>query len=108
MASTRVSIRRSSWAAGGAGCAAIAAQAFGDRREVIADDGGVERALVREVVVDHRLVDAGAAGDAVDGGGGKAASAEFVGGRRQDTRAGSGGGAAAAALVDGTSHQIPN
>ena len=71
--STKVSIRRSSLLVGRERLGGDGAQASRTmRREMLADDGGVERALVREVVVDHRLVDAGAAGDAVDGGGGEA------------------------------------
>ena len=53
-------------------------------REDVADDAGVEGALVREVVVDHRLVDARAAGDAIDGGGGEAVGAELVAGGGED------------------------
>ena len=63
-----------------------------DRREMLADDGGVEGALARKVVVDHRLVDAGAAGDAVDGGRGEAARAELVGGGGENAAAGAGRG----------------
>ena len=57
---------------------------------MLADDRGVEGALVREVVVDHRLVDAGAAGDAVHGGRGEPARAELVGGGGEDAAAGAG------------------
>jgi hypothetical protein len=47
-----------------------------------------------EVVVDHRLVEAGACGDAVDGGGGESAEGELGGGGGEDALAGirSGGG----------------
>src|SRR5207248_2021316 len=63
-----------------------------ERGVQLADDGGVERALVRKVVIDHRLVDAGAAGDAVHGGGGKAPGAELVARGGQDAAAGAWGG----------------
>ena len=69
------------------------ADALGDGREDVADDAGVEGALVREVVVDHRLVDACAAGDAIDGGGGEAVGAELVAGGGEDARSGVGCGA---------------
>ena len=44
------------------------------------EDLAVERRLAPEVVVDHRLVDAGGAGDAVDVGAGEAARGELGGG----------------------------
>jgi hypothetical protein len=47
------------------------------------------------VVVDHRLVDAGLPGDAVDAGGGKSALGELGGGRPEDELSGIAGGAAA-------------
>jgi hypothetical protein len=40
-----------------------------------------------EVVVNHRLVEAGAGGDAVDGGGGEPAECEFYGGSAEDALA---------------------
>src|SRR5918994_2071432 len=52
--------------------------ALRDRREDVTDDAGIERALVGKVVVNHRLVDASAAGDAIDGGAGETVRAEFV------------------------------
>jgi hypothetical protein len=55
-----------------------------------AEDGGVEGLLAVEVVVDHRLVEAGAGGDAVDGGGGEAAESELGGGGVEDALTGVG------------------
>ena len=66
---------------------------LGDGREDVADDAGVEGALVREVVIDHRLVDACAAGDAIDGGGGKTVGPELVAGGGENARSGVGCGA---------------
>ena len=42
------------------------AHAGGERAEEVGEDGAVEGGLVLEVVVEHRLVHAGARGDAID------------------------------------------
>ena len=52
------------------------------------EDLAVERRLAAEVVVDHRLVDAGGAGDAVDVGAGVAAGGELGGGGGEHAGAG--------------------
>ncbi len=76
------------------------AHARDDRGEHISDDAGIERALVGKVVIDHRLVDPRALGDAVDGGGGKAAGAKLVAGGSEDSLAGVGGACLRASLTD--------
>ena len=81
------SMARSSLSAGGARSAAIAAAAR-RRREIARTMRAVERALAREVVVDHRLVDRGAAGDAIDAGAGEAARGELARGGGEDARSG--------------------
>ncbi len=48
-----------------------------DGAEHVAEDLAVERRLAAEVVVDHRLVEAGGAGDAVDAGAGEATGGEL-------------------------------
>ena len=48
-----------------------------DGAEHVAEDLAVERGLAAEVVVDHRLVQARGAGDAVDAGAGEAARGEL-------------------------------
>ena len=53
----------------------------------VAQDLAVERRLAAEVVVDHRLVEAGGAGDAVDAGAGEAVGRELGGGRGEEARA---------------------
>ena len=52
--------------------------------EHVLEDFAVEVRLAAEVVVNHRLVDAGFLGDAVDAGGGIAALGEFGGGGLED------------------------
>ena len=52
--------------------------------EDLAEQGAIERLLAAEVVVQHRLVDAGAAGDAVDAGAGIAAFGELESGGGED------------------------
>ena len=49
-----------------------------------AQQRAVEALLALEVVVEHRLVDLGAAGDAVDAGAGEAALGELEGGGGED------------------------
>jgi hypothetical protein len=56
------------------------ADALTHRMEHLAEDLLVERRLAVEVVVNHRLVDVGGAGDAVDVGAGKPAGGELGGG----------------------------
>ena len=64
----------------GAPARATSRDARADGAEHVAEDLAVERRLAVEVVVDHRLVDAGGGGDAVDVGAGKAAGGELGGG----------------------------
>ena len=54
------------------------------RREDLAEQRAVEALLAVEVVVEHRLVHAGAAGDAIDAGAGEAALGELEGGGGED------------------------
>ena len=61
-----------------------------DVAQHVADDLAIERQLVGEVVVDHRLVDAGGAGDVVDDDAVEAAARERFGGGGEDGGAGSG------------------
>ena len=56
------------------------ADPLADGVEHLAEDLLIERRLALEVVVDHRLVDVGGAGDAVDVGAGEAARRELGGG----------------------------
>ena len=63
----------------------------GDAAEQVEQDRLVERGLALEVVVEHRLVDAGAGGDAVDLGAVEPAGGELLGGGREDPVAGGGG-----------------
>ena len=65
---------------GGRAGACHLAHARADGVEHVADDLAIEGGLAAEVVVDHRLVDAGGAGDAVDVGAGVAAGGELRGG----------------------------
>jgi hypothetical protein len=74
------------------------AHARTDRVEGLLKHGAVERLLIGEVVVNHRLVQAGAARDAVDAGAGVAAVGEFGGGGVEEPIAGAG---------DGTGHLRP-
>ena len=67
-------------------------QPVGDGGVPVTDDGRVELALAREVVIDHRLVHAGAAGDAIDAGRGEPARGELVGRGSEDAAAGGGRG----------------
>ena len=55
------------------------AHALGDGREYVAEDTGIEGAFVGKVVVNHRLVDTRAPGDAIDGRGGETVDAELGG-----------------------------
>ena len=64
--------------------AAIACRRSAARREHLAQQRAVEALLALEVVVEHRLVHPGAAGDAVDAGAGEAALGEFEGGGGED------------------------
>ena len=59
-------------------------QRFDGEREHLPQEDAIEALLALEVVVEHRLVDAGAAGDAVDAGAGEAVRGEFEGGGGQD------------------------
>ena len=79
--------------------AATARDAGADGAEHVAQDLAVERRLAAEVVVDHRLVEAGGAGDAVDAGAGEPARGELGGGGGEEPVARAGGpvGLAAAA-----------
>ncbi len=60
--------------------AATVAGARADGAEHVAKNLAVELGLVAEVVVDHRLVQAGGVGDAVDAGAGKAVRGKGGGG----------------------------
>src|SRR5262249_46094452 len=66
--------------------------AAADGLEHVAEDFSVEGGLAGEVVVDHRLVQAGGAGDAVDAGAGEAAGGELRGGGGEDPVAGADAG----------------
>jgi hypothetical protein len=66
----------------------------------LADDAGIEGALIGEVVIDHRLVDARASGNAVDGGGGETERPELVGGRGEDPGAGVWGAGRRRAIIN--------
>ena len=102
----RRSAGRACWRAAAA-ARRSAAQPLADRRTVLAEHGAVQRVLAGEVVVDHRLVDAGAAGDAVDGGRGEAARAELEGGGGEDAAAGAGGlGGGACACACASRHRV--
>jgi len=63
-------------------------RAVADGGEDAAEDLEVEGELVVEVVVDHRLVEAGAAGDGVDGGAAEAVEGELGDGGGEDGLAG--------------------
>ena len=67
---------------GGAGGDGL--EALGGAAEGLAQQRAVQPLLAVEVVVEHRLVDAGAAGDAIDAGAGEAARGEFDGGGGED------------------------
>ena len=85
---------RSILSAGAAGAGGDRLQALGGEREHLAQQRAVEALLALEVVVEHRLVDPGAAGDAVDARAGEAALGEFEGGGGEDrgrARRGQGG-----------------
>ena len=60
-----------------------AGDADGDGLEHVAEDLAIERGLAAEVVVDHRLVDARGAGDAIDAGAGEPAGGELSGRSRE-------------------------
>src|SRR5690606_8916917 len=62
----------------------------GDGPEDVEQDLAIERGLAAEVVVDHRLVQAGAGSDAVDLGAGEPAGGELGGGRGEETIAAGG------------------
>ena len=69
-----------------ASASATTGEAFGESLDADGHDLAVQRQLAAEVVVEERLVDARAAGDAIDAGGGEAAVREFVGGGAEDRR----------------------
>ena len=77
---------------GAIGAAATSRDRGPDGAEHVAQDLAIERGLALEVVVDHRLVQARGAGDAVDVGAGVAARGELGGGGGEDAVAGVGGG----------------
>ena len=72
----------------GAGAVVASSAARGDRGEALGEHVAVEAELALEVVVDHRLVDAGPARDAVDAGAGEAAGGELDPGGAEDVAAG--------------------
>ena len=92
--STSALIQASSFCSAEPGPSATARTRAPDGAHHVADDLGVERALAAEVVVEHRLVDAGAGGDAVGAGGVVAALGEFVRRGAEDGGAGVPHGAA--------------
>ena len=55
-------------------------EAFGGEREMTAQQRPIERLFTAEVVIEHGLVDASAAGDTVDAGAGESARGELDGG----------------------------
>ena len=67
--------------------------------EHVAEDVSVKLGFVLEVVVDHRLVQAGGGGDLVDAGAGKAVGGEGAGGSGKDAIAGGVGGGGRPALA---------
>ena len=68
------------------------------RVKICAQERAVERLLAAEVVVEHRLVDAGAAGDAVHAGAGVAALGELERGGGEDAVGRDGGGLLTASI----------
>ena len=78
---------------GGAVSGGDAAQPFGGTREHLSQERTVQPLLAAEVVVEHRLVDPGAAGDAIDAGAGEPACAELERGGGEDGVRGDAGGA---------------
>ena len=75
--------KRADFLLGGALGLARRVHADGDGLEHIAQDFAIERRLAGEVVIDHRLVDARGAGDAIDIGAGEASRRKFGGGRSE-------------------------
>ena len=61
-------------------------EAFGESLDADGHDLAVQRHLASEVVVEERLVDARAAGDAIDTGGVEPAFREFLGGGAENRR----------------------
>ena len=86
--SKKTSMKATILASGAAAEAAIAAVRSRDGGEDAAEDLDVEGDLVVEVVVDHRLVDAGAAGDGVHRGAAEAVGGELGDGGVEDVLAG--------------------
>ena len=89
--SAKSAIASSILSADGRSLEAICVEAIADEGEHLAEQGAVERALALEVVVDHRLVDAGAAGDAIDAGAAEPALGELEGGGGEDAVGGDAG-----------------
>ena len=73
---------------GGVGPVGDLADQGADGAEHVADDLAVEGELVLEVVVNHRLVDAGGVGDVVDADAVEAAGGEELRGGKEDVVAG--------------------
>ena len=84
--STMVTIQASSFVFRGAATLGDRAGARADRAKHVAQDLDVQPLLAAVVVVEHRLVDAGPVGDAVDAGGVVAALGELVRGGLEDGR----------------------
>ena len=76
-------MKRRIWSAGAPPSARLARDGRGHRLEEVAQDGAIQGGLVLEVVVEHRLVHAGARGDAVDLGAVEAARGELDRPRRR-------------------------
>ena len=72
---------------GGAPDSAHGRDGLAERAELLAQNGEVQRGLAAEVVVEHRLVDAGAAGDAIDLGAVEAAGGELLERGRRESAA---------------------
>ncbi len=88
---TKVSIQRAIFRSGESADSANRGKQRAGVRAHVAHDLAIERELVGEVVVDHRLVDAGRARDVVDADAVEAAAGEGFCGGHGDGAAGSGG-----------------
>ena len=86
--STIVTIQASSLASADSAPWAMARVRAADRAKHVAQDLHVQPLLAAVVVIEHRLVDAGLVGDAIDAGGVIAALGELVGGGLEDRRPG--------------------
>src|SRR5262249_46954297 len=69
---------------GRAGAGGHGAETIGGEGEMAPEQGAIKLLFALEVVIEHGLVDAGAAGDAVDAGAGEPALGKFVGRSGED------------------------